>query len=74
MATAGGRWNNSWDHLPGWVFMCPEGWLLLQECLLTCMRSASRADVTMEFSQLVGQKVPLSLPVSAAGICAGGTL
>lgn len=37
---------------------------------LTWKGSVLRADVTVEFSWLFGQKVLLSLPVSAAGSCA----
>lgn len=51
---------SSWDHLPVCTRTCPQGWLLLQECPGWLCEFVHRADVTVEFSRLFGQKVPLS--------------
>lgn len=68
LATAAGRWNSF--HVlgsPPCVHMyLSRGQDISKMPGLTCLGSVLRAGVTVEFSWLFGQQVPLSFPVSAA--------
>lgn len=61
----GGTASMSWDHLPKCTCTCPEG-RTSPKCLGWPVWVLVLADVTVGFSWLFGQKVPLSLPVSEA--------